>query len=121
MKEKKAVEVTMRDYVDNQLTDVRRSFDAAVIDIRRAVDKAESSMNERLAGMNEFRASLKDAQNKYMTRDEYWAAHNTLCKKMDDLQTLADVNRGKASMNSVYIAWLLAALSLIVSVIKLLK
>jgi hypothetical protein len=100
---------------------IQKYVDDKVEDIRRAVDKAEASNNARLAGMNEFRESLKDAQAKYLTRDEYFTAHHGLCVKLDELQSLADINRGKASMTSVYVAWVLAGLSLLVSVIKLLK
>lgn len=100
---------------------IQKYVDDKVEDIRRAVDKAETSMSTRLTGMNEFRESLKDAQAKYLTRDEYFTAHQQICVKLDDLQTLADINRGKASMTAVYVAWLLGLVSLIISIIKLLK
>ncbi len=51
--------VSMKEYVDERL-------DAQ----QKAVDKAEQQLRERLAGMNEFRDTLRDQAGKFVTRDE---------------------------------------------------
>lgn len=50
---------------------------------QRSLDNALTSMDKRLEGMNEFRASLSDMSSKAISRDEYMTAHAALDEKYD--------------------------------------
>jgi len=49
----------------------------------RNLERALTSMDKRLEGMNEFRASLSDITGRAVTRDEYNTAHHALDEKYD--------------------------------------
>lgn len=92
--------ITMREYVDMR-----------VAEIQRATDKALESLNSRLLAMNEFRASINDANKTFVTKD-------TIVKIEDDiraLRTLADIAQGKASQTSFFVAMFLSMASFIIS------
>lgn len=59
---------------DAQQQAVREAFTAA----KEAVDKAEKSSEKRFDSVNEFRAQLKDQQNTFLPRTEYFANHKAL-------------------------------------------
>jgi hypothetical protein len=60
--------ISLREYVDLRFAVTQR-----------AIDKAEVTMNERLAGMNEFRLALKDQNATFITRQELWASLLAVC------------------------------------------
>lgn len=128
--------VPLRAYVDVRL---------AAMD--RAVDKAEERMSERLMGMNELRDQLRDQAARFLTRAEMEAAVGPLsvsrdalrdqvvrCVTRDELQAaLAPLaaqleemvlfradHQGRASTGSVFVAYALALLSLIITIVDLL-
>ena len=126
-----ALFISLKDWVDLRF---------AVAD--KAIDKAENSMSKRLDTMNEFRQQLNDAQKTYFTRSEFDGAHQRVIDDIKELQkcssslinrrefdehlsqyavmkTDVDIAKGKASMTSVYVAWLLSGASLIVGIIHL--
>jgi hypothetical protein len=61
---------------------------------RQARAIAEQRMGERLEGMNEFRASLRDAQSTYLTRTEYDARHDALVSDIRSMQKQIDLWSG---------------------------
>jgi hypothetical protein len=95
--------VSIRDYIDLRF-----------METQRAIDKAETSMGERLAGMNEFRGQLKDQTAKFLTRDEAWLMIDPIRTAVTSLKTTSDISKGRSSVASI-----LAALALVVAVIKL--
>lgn len=87
--------------------------------IEKSTTLARESMEKRLESMNEFRASLKDQRNEMVTRAEYTAKVRMLD---EDIRTLREAKanlEGKASMSSVYIAYIISAISIGLSLIKL--
>lgn len=84
-----AAAITFREYIDMRITEQQR-----------AVDKALESLNERLAGMNEFRASINDANKLYVTKE--------IVEKMEtdirELRTIADIAKGKATQGQFFIS-----------------
>jgi hypothetical protein len=100
--------VTWREYVDLRFAD-----------FQRAVDKAENTMNERLAGMNEFRDTLRDQAGKFVTRDEL----DLIVKPVRESLKIMEINRanleGKASQNGLLLSYLIAGLGLILSAISI--
>jgi len=58
---------------------------------------AASEMNRRLEGMNEFRAQINAAENKYMTRQEWDSAHRLLEAQVRALETRMDRKEGETT------------------------
>lgn len=78
--------VSLKQYIDARLEDraeaVRVSLEAQL----KAVDKAEQQLRERLAGMNEFRDTLRDQASKFITRDESLMLHRATDERMRGLE-----------------------------------
>ncbi|MDQ1316528.1 MAG: hypothetical protein QG641_2050 [Candidatus Poribacteria bacterium] len=55
---------------------------------QKAVDKAEQSVNTRLASMNEFRDQLKDQAKTFVTFDVYNANHKSIEIKIEAIQKI---------------------------------
>lgn len=65
-------EISLRDYMERLFTEHAKEHEflrREQVLIQTALNKAEQSMNERLAGMNEFRAALNDQKNSFATKD----------------------------------------------------
>ena len=98
--------------VESQLVPLREYIDLRFSETQRAIDKAESSMNERLASMNEFRATLKDQSAKFITREEVTSMLERIQENVTALQKLSDISTGKASQTSMIIALVISLASL---------
>ena len=81
-----------------------------------ALDKANAlayqTLEKRLEGMNEFREALRDQTKNFITRVE----HDVLCKEVQELKEFRSELKGKASQNSVTIAWILSGLGLAIGI-----
>ena len=86
--------------------------------IIKATDVAKESSDRRLDGMNEFRASLKDQNSTFVPRAEYKAQTDKLDHDIQDLKEFKAMHEGKATMGSVYIAYIIAVLGILLSIIK---
>jgi hypothetical protein len=98
---------------------LKEYFEQKITSLEKAVGVASQAMDRRLEGMNEFRDSLKDQSEKFVTKDEYIAGHDRVA---DDIRMLREAKanmEGKASMTSVFIAYGIAILSLIIGVIAI--
>jgi hypothetical protein len=76
-------------------------------------------MSNRLAGMNEFRDTLRDQASKFVTRDEL---HTTIVKLESDIDTLksiADKAAGKASQNALLLTAGVSIVGLIIAIVSL--
>lgn len=62
--------VTMKEYVDAQIQWSLKLSEVQNDNIRDNVNKANSTMDRRLDGMNEFRDALKDSNKTYITKSE---------------------------------------------------
>jgi hypothetical protein len=67
--------------------------------------------------MNEFRASLRDQSSKFVTRTEM----DIIFRDVRELREASAELRGKASQNSVIVAYALAGISLLISIITVIK
>lgn len=65
--------VSLKEYVDLQAEMNRKLFQVQFENIENNVAKANSTMDRRLDGMNEFRQTLKDANSTFITRKELFA------------------------------------------------
>jgi len=107
--------VSWRTYVDALVAALQSEINRRVESIQRETETARLSMEKRLDGMNEFRTALKDQAHDFITRKEY----DVSCKDIADLKKSRDIATGKASQNSVLIAYLLAAIAIAISFISM--
>ena len=99
---------------------LREHFEARLAALEKATDVAAQAMNNRLAGMNEFRDTLKDQASRFVTRQEMEAAIQINREAIGELKTFKDRLEGKASQASVYVSYGIALAGLAISVFSLL-
>ena len=103
--------VTWRDYVDSQLVALAKTGSAS-----------ERAIEARLEKLNELHKIVESIQSQSLPRSEYAVAHDSLGQRVSDmtvaitqLRESAAELRGKASTVQVYIAGLVAIVSIITS------
>ena len=79
------VPVSIRHYVDARFDDHDKQHTAE----HRALDAATDATDARLAGMNEFRQSLNDAQRNYVSRAVVDAMDRAMGARIDSLAVQA--------------------------------
>ena len=118
LKEKQKDTVSLCEYFSTQIDSLKEYMELKFSSIETSTKLAQDNLNTRLESMNEFRMSLKDQTSNYITRAE----HEALISKYDsDIRVLREANArndGKASMNSVYIGYLIALIAIIISIVK---
>jgi len=96
-----------------------RHLETRIKNVQDVLDKAESQLDKRLIGMNEFRETLRDQSGLFFTRAE----HDIYAKKIDeDVRLLREYRatmEGKASQSSVNVALIIAVVGIIIGVITL--
>ena len=84
---------------DWTLESLKEYFEAKLYAQNKAVQKAETAMDTRLQGMNEFRQSLADQSATMMPRSEYTVQQASLTEKIDSLAiriaALENLDKGK--------------------------
>lgn len=98
---------------------LKEYFESRLCSIEQATKSAAAQMEKRLEGMNEFRDALKDQATKFLTKDEFNIQH---IRVQDDVRMLRESKanlEGKASQTSVFIAYGIAVVSLIIAIISL--
>ncbi len=65
---------------------LKEYFEMRLESVKIATELARESLEKRLEGMNEFRQSMKDQANNFVTRVEY----KTLYEKMEDLKEMVN-------------------------------
>jgi hypothetical protein len=102
--------VSLRDYIDLRFSELQRQH-----------DKDDATMTLRLAAMNEIRESMRDQASKFITRAEAELVHKAMCDHIETLRDESAENRGKASMKSVLVAYVLSAISLALGLVQLVR
>ena len=97
---------------------LKEYFDSRLQSIEDAIGVARLAMETRLAGMNEFRESLRDQTNRSMSREEYQAAHDRVKEDIQSLRESRAELAGKASQMSVNISLLISILGLVTSLVS---
>jgi len=108
--------VTLKEYIDSNIFTLKEYLNVQIEALKHATLIAKESMEKRLDGMNEFRDQLKDQATSFIPRVEYKESIYSLQKQVDDLKQSRDILAGKASQSSVNIAYILTAISLLLSV-----
>jgi hypothetical protein len=103
-----------------EIKNIRLSMEKVNGDLRtleNSFNTANVGLEKRLEAMNEFRSQLKDQASGFFTRNE----HDQFSKRIEeDIRSLRESRaqlEGKASQNSVNIAYVIAGVSMIISLI----
>lgn len=107
--------ISLRDYFDGRFDELRTYMDIKFNSIEKSTCLAQDNLNNRLENMNEFRASLSDQTKNFITKVE----HEFVIKEINMLREQNAENRGKASQQSVYIAYIIAITGIIIGIIGL--
>jgi len=99
---------------------LKEHFESRLIAIEKSTDLAANLIDKRLESMNEFRDALRDQTARFVTRDELDLKILRLADEVGNLKTFRDRLEGKASAQSVYIAYGIAVIGLALSIISLL-
>jgi len=100
---------------------LKEHFESRLQAIEKQLETANQVLDIRLAGMNEFRESMKDQQNTFLTMSEHdaWKA-----KIEADIQTLRDFRvkvDSKADQKTVTLAFIFSAISAVIGVIGIIE
>jgi tetrahydromethanopterin S-methyltransferase subunit G len=108
-----------------RFSDMERALQAALASSEKAILKAETSTEKRFESVNEFRSTLSDQANQFMTRNEAQALFQRVTDRIEDmnaridsLNSREDKRSGKSSgLNAgwVYLLGAVAAIGTIVS------
>jgi len=102
---------------NNKHNTLEGSTDLKYNNIEKNTTLAAKSIDRRLEGMNEFRDALKDQTAKFLTKDEFNTLHNRVEEDIKVLRENKAMLEGKASMTSVYIAYGIGLIGLIIALL----
>lgn len=111
--------ISIKEYFESKFIELKNYMDVKFENIEKSTRFAQDNLNTRLEGMNEFRNSMKDQATQYITRAE----HDALITKIDsDVRYLREATaeaKGKATQQSVSIAYIISFIGLLVAVVSL--
>jgi len=111
--------IPLQKHFNKRLKAIYKYIDVKIESIDRSTNLAADALEKRLESMNEFRNSLKDQQSKFVTREEYALMHERLVEDVKILREAKANFEGKASMASVYLSYVIAAIALAISIIRI--
>jgi DNA repair exonuclease SbcCD ATPase subunit len=85
--------------------------------IEKSIAVADDVMQSRLAGMNEFRDTLRDQATKFITRDEVGILLQPIQNTLEELKESKARLAGKAEQSQVNIALIMGSIGLVMAVI----
>jgi hypothetical protein len=113
--------IELKEYLESKLCDLEEKADLKIDSLKEATSLAKATLDERLARMNEFRESLKDQNQTFVTKNEF----NVLINRIeDDIKSLRESRaelQGKASQNQVNIALLISVAGVVIGVTSMLR
>jgi ABC-type antimicrobial peptide transport system permease subunit len=111
----------LKEYTESRFEAYKVYTESRLVSLEKATSIAASNMEKRLEGMNEFRDQLRDQTGTFITRIEI---ESQIKKIEEDIKVLRESKanlEGKASQQSVYIAYLIALIGIIIGVINLIR
>jgi len=82
-----------------------------------ALTLAREGIDKRLDSMNEIREQLRSQKQEFITRPE----HDALDKSVQELREFRSAVQAKASQSSVYIAYGLSIIGIIIALVRVIK
>ena len=96
--------VSLKYHLERRLEDLDARWSARFADAQQAVTKAETTINARLEGMNEFRAALKD-------QTAMLASRESVERLVDDINELKRAGAKLDARIAAYVAMVSAVVS----------
>jgi len=108
-------DVPLRDYIDIRANLLQEEMDRREASLVMHTEKAREEMNRRLNTMNEFRDAMRDQAARMMTRDTFEltataerersnAVHASFSDRLDKLESMLDLQRGRQMAYTALIA-----------------
>lgn len=108
--------VSLRDYLEAQMQAHTDIYSVKFENIEKSTALAYASLNKRLEGMNEFRESLKDQANKFVTDEKFQFLMTKVDEDIRILREAKAAEEGKASQKSVNTALVIGVVGLIIAI-----
>ncbi|MFA5238284.1 MAG: hypothetical protein WC476_01075 [Phycisphaerae bacterium] len=116
MKDKK---ISLKEYFDMRIELIYARILTMIEDIDRRTLVAKESMEYRLAGMNEFRNSMKDQESHFVRRLEMKAELDLIKKDLQELRDFRVASQSLASQRAVNITLFIATLGIILGIVSI--
>lgn len=100
---------------------LKEHFEVRIAALERATSVASEAMDKRLDGMNEFRDTLRDQASRFITEKEVISQLDAIKAQINALEKFQAIIESKASMNAVYLSYLIGIVGLIIGIVGLLK
>ena len=100
---------------------LREHIESRLSSLEKATEVAKREMDRRLDGMNEFREQLRKQEGTFITKEFFDSKHDSIQIQVDELRLARAAVDAKASQTSVYIAYALAVISLLLEAARWLK
>lgn len=98
---------------------LKEYFERRLVDLDKAVTKAEAAHEKRLEGMNEFRNQLNDQQKTFISRDYYDAQHRSLEEKITAVDRKASKIENIKEGGAVVWAYVVSGVSLFLALLSM--
>ena len=105
---------------DGKVRELKEYFDTRMTAVEKATILAAKTLEKRLEGMNEFRDTLRDQAARFVTREELRAETDKLVIEITANKDWRNKMEGKASAQSVYVAYAISILGLVIGLVGLL-
>ena len=113
--------VTLKEYFETRLNGVEDKLELNLKLNQIALDKASTELNTRLENMNQFRAQMNRQESTYLTKENYESRHQTLINDINSLKETRAELKGRASQQSVYIAYIIAIIGIVLSMYDIVR
>jgi SMC interacting uncharacterized protein involved in chromosome segregation len=94
-------DVSLREHLERQIADLARRIDQRFAATEQAVMKAEQMMNERLAGMNEFRDALRDQSHQFAARADVTRTEQQINLMQQQMATRIEMEKLDGQINEL--------------------
>jgi hypothetical protein len=111
--------VSLRDHFGVRLTALQELLETRIAAIETGIRVALVAMEKRLDGMNEWRGSMNDREKFFANKIWIEGQLEAIKKDMADLKQIRDIATGRATQSSVYVAYALTIISIIIGVVSL--
>ena len=114
-------QVTIKEFLEERIDALEDKVSLHLKLNQVALDKASAELNARLEHMNEFRQQLQRQEGTFLTKENYDVKHTLLEREIASLKETRAELRGRATQQSVYIAYLLALIGIVFTLYDLIK
>lgn len=98
---------------------LKEYFERRLLDMEKAVTKAEASHEKRLESLNEFRDQLKDQADTFVEKSLHYAQHDAIEDRINGIRRDIDKIEGRTDGGKTLWAYLVSGASLIGAIISI--